>query len=378
MQELEQIAEVAEHEFNAIITDVRTEDELRGYEKPYSATALAYEDSEASIESLVEAVSTDGFKLSRKFYKLKAQYHGVSALPYANKYDSIGTEPTIPFAQAVEICRDVFYRLKSSYGEVFDAMLTNGQIDVYPKQGKRGGAFMSSQTGHPTHVFLNHTDTFKSLETLAHEMGHAIHSERSKTQSPLYDGHSVVTAETASTLFENLVFDAVLEQVPEEKKVILIHDRIARDIATIQRQIAFFNTELEIHETIDGEGGMSKEELRACMEKHLKRYLGPAVIVTQQDGYSFAYIPHLRYGFYVYTYSIGLLMSTIMSNRYKADNGYIDEIDHFLSTGSSASVADIFKSINIDTADPQCFADALKTQAADINTFSKYVRASKQ
>lgn len=378
MTELESIAEVAEHEFNAIITDVRTEDELRGYEKPYSATALAYEDSEASIESLVSAVSTEGFKLSRKFYKLKAQFHGVNALPYANKYDSIGAEPVIPFAEAVEICRDVFYQLKPEYGEIFDTMLTRGQIDVYPKKGKRGGAFMSSQTAHPTHVFLNHTDTFKSLETLAHEMGHAIHSERSKEQSPFYDGHSIVTAETASTLFENLVFDAVLAQTPEQKKSVLLHDRIARDIATIQRQIAFFNTELEIHETIFDQGGMSKEELRAVMERHLKRYLGPAISVAPEDGYSFAYIPHLRYGFYVYTYSFGLLMSTLMSNRYKADAGYIDEIDHFLRSGSSAPVQDIFQSIGIDTTNSQCFTDALKTQAADINTFGKFVRSSKK
>ncbi len=378
MTEMEQIAEVAEHEFNAIITDVRTEDELRGYQKPYSATVLSYEDDETAVENLVDTVSTTGFKLSRKFYKLKAQYHGVEQISYANKYDSIGSEPIIPFAEAVEICRDVFYSLKPVYGEIFDHMLLNGQIDVYPKKGKRGGAFMSGETGHPTHVFLNHTDTFKSLETLAHEMGHAIHRERTKVQSPFYQGFSTTTAETVSTLFENLVFDAVYNQVSESKRAVLLHDRLTRDIATIQRQIAFFNVELEIHETVDKNGGMNQEELRACMEKHLKAYLGPAVSIDPRDGYSFVYVPHLRFGFYVYTYSFGLLMSTIMSERYQADTNYIDTIDDFLCAGSTAPVKDIFQAAGIDTTKSDTFAAALQNQAKHINAFAKMVKAKSE
>ncbi len=372
MKEMEQIAEVAEHEFNAIITDARGEDVLRGYKKPYSATALSYEDSETSIENLVAAVSTKGFKLSRKFYKLKAAYHGKRQLHYTQKYDSIGSAPQIPFKQAVEICRDVFYGLKPGYGEIFDELLTGGQIDVYPRRGKRGGAFMSDQTGHPIHVFLNHLANFKSMETLAHEMGHAIHAKLSGRQSPFYDGHSIVTAETASTLFENFLFDAVYEAADATLKPTLLHDRITRDIATIERQITFFNCELEIHETIHQQGAMTKEELRDCMHRHLKAYLGPAVSLRKTDGYSYVYIPHLRYGFYVYTYAFGILMSTIMANQYRMDPGYINQIDKFLSAGSSAQVADIFKSIGINTRRPDTFVKALDNHATDITNFRKF------
>jgi len=374
MVQMEQIAEVAEHEFNAIVSDVRTEDELRGYKKPYSATAIGYEDTEKSIESLVDAVSTKGFALSRKFYKLKAKYHGVEALEYSQKYDTIGQELHIDYSQAVDICRDVFYGLKSEYGKIFDEMLVGGQIDVFPKKGKQGGAFMSAQVSQPTQVKLNHLSDFKSLETLAHEMGHAIHSERSKMLTPFYEGHSTVTAETASTLFENLVFDAVYQQATDAQKTVLLHDRITRDISTIQRQIAFFNLELDIHHTIHIAGAMSKEEFRAMTQKHLKAYLGPAVNVVERDGYSFAYIPHLRYGFYVYTYSFGLLMSTIMSTKYKEDNRYIEQIDQFLTAGASDNVANIFKSIGIHTTKADTFTQALKSQETDINRFAQLVR----
>lgn len=374
MQEMQQISEVAEHEFNAIITDVRTEDELRGFKRPYSATALNYEDTETSIENLVQTVSKQGFALSRKFYKLKATYHGKDTIHYSQKYDTIGADVVIPFAQAVEICRDVFYSVHTEYGELFDKMLTNGQIDVYPQSGKQGGAFMSAQTGHPIHVLLNYADNFKSLETLAHEMGHAIHASRSAKNTPLYDGHSITTAETASTLFENLVFNAVYEQANSTDKLILLHDRITRDIATIQRQIAFFNAELEIHNRIHKEGTLTKEELRACMQKHLQSYLGSAVRIHDEDGYSFVYVPHLRYGFYVYTYSFGLLMSTIMAKQYAQQPDYIADIDEFLCAGESASVATIFKHIGIDTEATDTYTTALKNQAKDIAIFAKLVR----
>lgn len=377
ISEMENLSEVAVHEFNAIITDVRTEDELRGYKKPYSATALAYEDTEKSIENLVTTVSDQGFQLSQKFYKLKAQYHGKDKIHYSQKYDPIGEEVKLPFKQAVEICRDVFYGVKEEYGKIFDNMLSHGQIDVWPRKGKRPGAFMSDSTGHPVHVMLNHTNDFRSLETLAHEMGHAIHAHRSALNTPLYDGHSITTAETASTLFENLVFDAIFEVATNNQKEILLHDRLTRDIATIQRQISFFNCELEIHQTIEKNGAMTKEELRDTMYRHLKSYLGPAVDIDKSDGYSFVYIPHLRFGFYVYTYTFGMLMSSLMAKKYQQDKSYVNEIDKFLTSGSAMNVQDIFKSIDINISKQDTFKKALESHEADIKQFEALVKRKK-
>ncbi len=372
--ELKQIGEVAEHEFNAIITDAHTEGEKRGYKKPYSSTTLSYEDTETSLENLVTAVSTKGFALSRKFYALKAQFHGLNQLQYAQRNTSAGEEMHIPWGQAVEICRDVFYGVKTDYGELFDNMLHKGQIDAFPRKGKSGGAFMSDQTGHPIQVMLNHTPTFTALETLAHEMGHAIHAHCSSKQNSFYDGHSIITAETASTLFENLVFDAVLEQANEKDKTILLHDRLIRDVSTIQRQIAFFNAELDIHKTIIEKGATTNKDLAAIMTKNLKSYLGKAVNVTAEDGYSYVGVPHLRYGFYVYTYSYGLLMSSTMANFYKADRSYIRNIDQFLHAGASASVSDIFSSIGIDTKKAETFANSLLEHEKSLTTFAKLIK----
>ncbi len=377
LSELEQISEVAEHELNAVITTKKTEDELRHFSLPYSETVLSYEDDQKSIEALVAAVSTKGFALSRKFYKAKATFHGVPTLDYSQKYDSIGETPVITFDQAVDICRDVFYGLKTEYGQIFDNMLVNGQIDVYPRKGKRGGAFMSDSVNLPTKVFLNHTNDIRSLQTLAHEMGHAIHGERSKTQSPLYQGHSITTAETASTLFENFVFKKFYEQANASQKIVLLHERVAQNIATIQRQIACFNYELELHNRIRTEGSLTRIEMRDLMQKHLKAYVGEGVTVSPEDGYSYVYWSHIRYGFYVYTYTFGILMSNVMAEKYYQDPNYIEQIDSFLCAGKSDTVANIFKAIGIQTNKISSFEAGLKQLENDVYTFSNLVNQKK-
>jgi oligoendopeptidase F len=292
-------------------------------------------------------------------------------IPYEHKYESIAEAPHMSFETAVTICRDAFYGLNTLYGTLFDDMLKNGQLDVYPKPGKRGGAFMSSGVNQPTLVFLNHTNTFKSLETLAHEMGHAMHTLRSKTQPVLYEDYSTTTAETASTFFENLVFEALIREATPAQKKVLLHDKITRDIATIQRQIAFFNFELELHERVRAHGAVTKEELREMMQRHLSSYLGKHVLVRKEDGYSFVYVSHFRYGFYVYTYTYGLLMSSLMHLRLKEDPGYAREIDTFLTSGGKAPVEEIFKSIGIDPSRVETFNEALKLHKNDIAEFKK-------
>lgn len=374
MEELSSLAEVTEHELTAICSRVKISDELRGYKKPYSASIISKEDDEKSVEAMIEAVSTKGFALSKKFYKLKAKLHNVKALQYGQRNATLGDTPLINFTQATEICRDVFYGVNPEYGAIFDKILTNGQIDVYPQKGKRGGAFMSADTAQPTQVFLNHTDTINSLETYAHEMGHAIHSERSKTQPAHYQEYSLTTAETASTLFEGLLFDAVLAQARESDKVNLLHNKLIGDISTIQRQIAFHNFELEMHTTVREQGAITHGELNAMMQRHLKAYCGPAVEINELDGYSYIYVGHFRYNFYVYTYVFGILMSSIMAEKFTADNSYAAKIDSFLTAGGSDNVANIFKSIGLNTKKIETFEYGLTKMEAEIKLLQKLTK----
>ncbi|HYF10495.1 MAG TPA: hypothetical protein VD967_02715, partial [Candidatus Paceibacterota bacterium] len=144
------VGDFAEGEMNAVAANKKVSDELRGYKKPYSATIIGYENDERAIENLVKAV-TKGFPLSHRFYALKQKALGLPHMEYADRAAPIGkTEEKIPFEEGLATVRDVFYGIDASYGAILDRFLTAGQIDVFPKKGKAGGAYCSGQTNLPT------------------------------------------------------------------------------------------------------------------------------------------------------------------------------------------------------------------------------------
>ncbi|MEX0913050.1 MAG: M3 family metallopeptidase [Candidatus Paceibacterota bacterium] len=370
---LESVAPVAENELVALALDKKVDDELRGYKNPYTATTEGYDSDDATLERLVNVIETRGYQLSRRFFKLKQKALGTS-LTYIDRNEPLGTEPKIPFKVAVDICRDTFYDFDSSYGKFFDSMLQNGQIDVWPKEGKGGGAFCSSGVNQPTVVFLNHNDSLESLRTLAHEMGHAIHAFRSKSQPSFYEDHSILTAETASTFFESLAMEKLLEKVSPAEQVAILNGMIGDKIGTMIMCIARFKFELEMHEAIRTEGGMSWQDMSAALAKHFADYTGPAIDTKPEHGLIVVSKPHYRMNFYQYSYSVGEIGSSIMRARYKKDKDYHKQVDSFLSQGGSASVEKIFKSIGIDMSKADTYHQGLDLLEADINKFEKLVR----
>jgi oligoendopeptidase F len=356
---LRDMGEITENELTAIVLDKKVSDELRGYKEPYSATVRGYENSEKAILALVEVVKKN-YHVAHRFYALKARILGMKRLSYVDRNASVGAEAKISFKNATATLAGVFERVNPEYRTILERMLNHGQIDAFPKKGKTGGAFCASQTHLPTYVLLNYIPKMRSVMTYAHEMGHAIHAERTKVvQPPHYQGHSTSVAETASTLFENFMFDATLEKLSRKERIVALHNRIQDDIATIMRQVAFFEFEREMHATVRNEGAMNHEELSALMQKHLSAYLGKHVSVTKDDGYTYVYVSHFRNFFYVYTYVYGLLVSGAIASRFKADSNYRKEIDTFLTDGCSRSPEEIFKNIGIDTTKPEFFTAGL-------------------
>ena len=209
--------------------------------------------------------------------------------------------------------------------------------------------------------------------TFGHEMGHAINSELSKSQTPLYEGYTISVAEVASTLFENFVFEEIFQTLSAKEKIIALHDRIQDDIQTIFRQIACFNFEVELHRTIRVKGSLSKEEIGALLNKHMSAYLGPRFKMTELDGYFFVSWSHIRRFFYVYSYAYGQLISKALYKKYQTDKNYIGEIKKFLSAGGSKSPEDIFRDIGIDTTKPDFFIAGLKSIEEDILKLQKLI-----
>jgi len=373
---LEEIGPVAENELNAVITNKKINDDLRGFKKPYSATVMNYDSTDKSLETLVDVVTTKGYTLSKKYFAQKKRLLGTE-LAFIDRNQKLGELPRISYETAVTICRDAFYGFNPMYGEIFDEMLSQSKIDAFPKKGKTGGAFSISSTKVPTLVLLNHSSDFQSVSTLAHEMGHAIHAYRSKEQSVFYDGHSTVTAETASTFFEAVIGNALLETLEGKQKMLLLDALIGGKIDTMMMCIARYSAELEIHETIRAEGSMTWQDMSAVQAKHFRQYCGKSITVDDSDGLGVLHKTHYRRNFYQFTYSFGEIMSSIMYSRYQKDAAYTNEIDVFLRAGAKDTIENIYKEIGINISKPGVFEEGLTILEDQINEFTQLTKKHK-
>jgi oligoendopeptidase F len=373
--ELAAVADFAEAELNAIVLDKKINDELRGFSEPYAGTILGYQNEPETVRHLVDTV-TKHFPLAHRFYRAKAKMMGLKTFHYADRAATIGqAKKKISWEQAVAIVRDAFGAFDPWYRETFDDFLRRGQIDAFPKKGKRGGAYCSSSDNSPTFVFLNHVPDFYSAVVMAHEMGHAFHATLSaKHQPPLYRGHTIATAEVASTFFENLVFDQVLPLLSPAEQIIALHDKLNGSVSTIFRQIACFNFELAMHRGIRERGQLTKVELAQLMNEHLGAYLGPLFKLTPEDGYAFVGWPHLRRFFYVYTYALGELVSSAFYLNYRENPNFKENLQRFLSAGGSASPEDIFAAAGVNIRDPRFFATGLQKIERDLARLEKLIK----
>lgn len=368
----------SENEINAIYNFKKIMDDRRGYAKPYSSTVLHYENDEETVENLVRTV-TQYFRLSQRFYSLHAKLLGEKKLTLADRGVSMGEiKKKFNFDSAIKIVKGSFEDFDPKLAQIFQKFLDNGQIDVYPKKGKVGGAYCSSGGMNPTYVLLNHTNSINSVSTLAHEMGHAFHAELSKSQPPHYRGHTISTAEVASTFFEQVLINELEKVLSQEEQVILLHDNLMGDISTIFRQIAFFNFENELHKLIRKEGRLPKEQIARLMSKHLKSYMGEAFDITDDDGYFFVYLSHMRRFFYVYSYAFGQIVSRALFENWKKDKSYAKKVEQFLRAGGSKSPKNIFKSIGIDVSDPEFFRAGLRGIERDIKKLEKLTLKGKK
>jgi oligoendopeptidase F len=375
---LKSVAHFSEAEINAIVTNKKIDDELRNYSKPYHSTVRSYRNEIEVVETLVSVV-TKSFSLSQKYYSLKKQLLRRKVLMYPDRAVK-SSEVKVKFtfdASYKKLC-EIFGKIDSKYPEILTRYFENGQYDVYPKIGKRGGAYCRFGRTNPVMVFLNHTDDFHSFGTYAHEMGHAFHSEFSRKQSKLYYQYSTALAETASTLFESIAFNEVLKDLPKSQQIAALESKLDDEMAKIFRQIACFNFESDIHESVRKNGFISKEELAKLHNKNMLDYLGKSFKLTEDDGYFFVEWSHLRYFFYVYSYAYGLLVSKALLGKYKADPSFWSKIEQFLSSGGNGSPEEILMNIGIDVKNPEFFKEGLKEVEADILLLEKLVKESKK
>lgn len=346
--------DLAEKEFNSILENKKINDDLRGYERPDHARIIS-DDINFNIVDTMTDVVTKNFNLSKSYYKLKSQLLKTKKLAYHERNVPIGEITSEHnYATSVQLVENALGSIDKQFVAIYRDMIDGGRIDVYPKEGKRGGAFcMYWGYSDPVYVMLNHTNRITDTTTLAHEIGHAIHGTLTKQESAINYDTPMFVCEIASNFCEEYVFDLITEELSDKERLILNMEKIGSFVSSVQRQVAAYNFERQIHDEFRKEGYLSKNHVGKIFSQHMKSYMGNAV--SQDDGSEnwWVYWNHFRNPFYVYTYASGLLLANSMRAKVKENPEYIDSIKKFFSTGTSMSPQELFNSIGIDITDAE-------------------------
>lgn len=372
-------APILEHELNGVLSAKKASDKLRGYEFPAQARHVS-DDMPSSVVEALQVAVTEGFDISREFYKLKAKLLKQEKLGYHERSVPVilpnSDQEKFEYAKALELTYETFNDLDPEFGEVVLDFAKNGRIDVFPQVNRRDGAFcIDAGKNLPSYVLLTHADKLRNVLTLAHELGHAANNAlMAKTQNSLNYGSPLSTAEVASTFMEDFVFQKLLKTATPERKFELLMAKLTDEISTIMRQVACYNFEVELHDAFREKGYLSKEQIGELFKKHMSAYMGD--FVSQDPGSEnwWIYWSHIRTFFYNYTYASGLIISKSLQAKVKEDPAFISEVKKFFAAGTSNSPVGIFLDIGIDISNKDFWANGIAEVRANLEEAQKLAK----
>ncbi len=314
--------------------------------------------------NLIEAVHSNLDKMY-KYVALRKKLLGVDELHMYDVYTPIVADAAkeIDFETAKKTVREALSVLGPDYIAILDEGFNNRWIDVYENEGKRSGAYSSgSSVPHP-YVLLNHADNLDSMFTLAHEMGHAIHSYHSTKYQPTCTADYVIfVAEVASTVNEVLLMKHLLKITNDKKeRAYLINHFLESFKGTVYRQTMFAEFELELGRMAERAETLTAD---ALCEKYLalnKKYFGPDMVSDDEIALEWARIPHFFYNYYVFQYATGFSAAVAIAEKILTEGEpAVKAYKQFLSAGSSKDPISVLKIAGVDMSTPEPVNSGLK------------------
>ncbi len=327
--------------------------ELRGMPSAISVRNLRNDIPDDAVATLLEVVHRNA-PIFQDYFKLKGKWLGVEPLQRYDLYAPLATSnQVVPFNDAVHTVLDTFRAFDERFAKLAERVFDENHLDSEIRKGKRSGAFCATVLPEFTPwVMVNYTQKVRDVATLAHELGHAVHSMLSEHHSHLTQHPSLPLAETASVFSEMLITDRLLAQESDKMARRELLAAAVDDVyATVMRQTFFVRFELAAHEAIMA--NKSADDLFEIYMENLKDQFGDSMTIAPELRYEWISIPHLfNTPFYCYAYSFGQLLVLALYRRYQQEGqGFKPGYFRLLSYGGSARPADILNELGIDVAD---------------------------
>ncbi|WP_048602397.1 oligoendopeptidase F [Rubeoparvulum massiliense] len=299
-----------------------------------------------------------------RYIRLRKQLLGVDELHMYDIYTSMvkDVDLVIPYEEAKEKVVEGLQPLGEEYLQVVRKAYESRWIDVYETPGKRGGAYSSGTYGTAPYILLNQMDNLDSMFTLAHEMGHSVHSYYSRATQPfVYSDYTIFVAEVASTTNESLLIHHLLEQTNDRQlKMYLLNHYLDQFKGTVFRQTMFAEFEKLIHAHVEAGGSLTAEILNQFYLELNQKYYGPDMVSDPLIAVEWSRIPHFYNNFYVYKYATGFSAATALAQ------GILQKGEHavaaylqFLKSGGSAYSIQLLQRAGVDMTSTQPIAAAL-------------------
>ena len=309
-----------------------------------------------------------------KYFNIKKNKLGLKEFHLYDGYASTVTDISkkYSFEEGKELVINALSVLGEDYIETLKKAFTERWIDIYPNRGKTSGAYSSGTYDTKPFVLLNYTEDYNDVSTLAHELGHSMHSYLSNTHNDHTNAsYPIFLAEIASTVNE-LLLSYYMEHHASttEEKLAILNERLDTFKGTIYRQTMFAEFELYMHDAVDKGEVLTAEKLCDKYYELNKLYFGDGVVVDNDIRYEWLRIPHFYRPFYVYQYATGLsIASYIAKNILEGKEGFRDKYLEFLSSGGKDDPLEILKIIDVDLTDTKVFEESLTMFKETVNTF---------
>lgn len=313
--------------------------------------------------NLISAVHENMAPMYR-YVNLRRKLLGVDELHMYDLYTPIvsDVDVNIPYEEAKQTVYDALACMGDDYRAILKEGFDNRWIDVYENVGKCSGAYSAGLRKHP-YVLLNYSGTLDSMFTLAHEMGHAIHSYLSNKHQPVaYSNYSIFVAEVASTCNEALLMQHLLKTTKNKKRrAYLINYFLEQFRTTLYRQTMFAEFELEINRRNERGESLTAESLNALYHELNHQYFGDDIVIDKEIDLEWARIPHFYYDYYVYQYATGYSAAIALSRRILKEGApAVKDYIHFLSGGCSTDPISLLRGAGVDMASTAPIHDALQ------------------